>query len=173
MSGARGASTIATPRLVLRPLAWADAGAIVTGIDDLEVSRWMVLPPHPYTQADAEEFLAYAAGRADHWTILREGAFIGVISTDGELGYWLARPVWGQGIATEAVRAVLECHFADPAQESLRANHFAENTASARVLAKAGFIYTGERLRKRSRATGAEVESLCMNLSRAHWRVLM
>ena len=66
-----------------------------------------------------------------------------------------------------------KCHFADPAQESLRANYFAENTASARVLAKTGFIYTGERLRKRSRATGAEVESLCMNLSRAHWRVLM
>jgi RimJ/RimL family protein N-acetyltransferase len=60
-----------------------------------------------------------------------------------ELGYWIARPFWGQGIATEAGRALL-----DTARESLRlprlvAGHFTDNPASGRVLEKLGFRPTG------------------------------
>jgi RimJ/RimL family protein N-acetyltransferase len=61
-----------------------------------------------------------------------------------ELGYWIARPYWGLGYATEAARAVL-----DIARDSLRLNtlvagHFLDNPASGRVLEKVGFRPTGE-----------------------------
>lgn len=166
-------NVLETSRLTLRALTVDDGAAIVAGIGAYEVVRWLVVVPYPYTDAEAVEFLARVAGRPDHWAILHQGLLIGIISHDGELGYWLAKPFWGQGFASEAVRAVLGRHFADPAQDILRASHLTENTASARVLAKAGFIYTGERIRKVSRATGEEVESLGMALSRAHWQKFM
>ena len=60
-----------------------------------------------------------------------------------ELGYWVARPWWGRGIATEAGRALIA-----NARDSLRlkrlvAGHFTDNPASGRVLQKLGFRPTG------------------------------
>jgi len=58
-----------------------------------------------------------------------------------EFGYWLGRPYWRQGFATEAARA-----FVGEAAKlgELRAGHFVDNPASGRVLSKVGFAYTGE-----------------------------
>lgn len=58
-----------------------------------------------------------------------------------EVGYWLGRPFWGQGFATEVLQA-----FVAEAQAlgALEAGHFVDNPASGRVLAKGGFAYTGE-----------------------------
>ncbi|MFV0336589.1 MAG: GNAT family N-acetyltransferase [Tropicimonas sp.] len=166
----RGENGINTPRLTLRPLTGADAGVIIVGVGEYDIARWLLVVPHPYTRADAEAFLAFAAGRPDHWAITHAGALIGVISCDAELGYWLAKPFHGQGFATEAVLAVLERVFADPAREAVPATRRTGNAASARVLAKAGFTYTGARIRKQARAVGAEVESRCMILSRMRWQ---
>ena len=161
---------ISTGRLTLRPLIAADARVIVDGIGDLEVSRWLIVVPHPYTLADAEEFLGRACGRPDYLAITRDQALIGIISDDDELGYWLAKPFWGKGFASEALEAMLGRCFANPGRTEVRANHCTENTASGRVLAKAGFVYTGERLHRFARALGAVRESLCMILTRSRWR---
>ena len=49
---------IHTPRLLLRPQVEADIPAIVSGLNDWEVARWLTVVPFPYTQADGEEWIA-------------------------------------------------------------------------------------------------------------------
>jgi RimJ/RimL family protein N-acetyltransferase len=59
-----------------------------------------------------------------------------------ELGYWIARPHWGQGYATEAGLAVLEI-AATIGHRELIGSHFLDNPASGKVLRKLGFEPTG------------------------------
>jgi RimJ/RimL family protein N-acetyltransferase len=71
-----------------------------------------------------------------------------------EIGYWLGRPFWGRGLASEAV-----CAFTQEARSlgPLEAAHFVDNPASGRVLEKAGFAYTGEVDERFSLARGVKV----------------
>lgn len=69
------------------------------------------------------------------------------------LAYWIARPYWGQGYATEAVRAVLSLARAIGHRKVI-AYHFADNPASDRVLRKTGFVPTGSVSMRPSMACG-------------------
>ena len=60
-----------------------------------------------------------------------------------EIGYWLARPYWGQGIMTNVVRAACTYSIEQWNLVRITANVFEFNTASARVLEKNGFHLEG------------------------------
>ena len=60
-----------------------------------------------------------------------------------EFGYWIGEAYWGRGLATEAARALLDFVFAHYDVERVQAHCFAENRASARVLAKLGLTFEG------------------------------
>lgn len=100
---------------------------------------------------DAESFRAlWAKILADPTTrrrmILAEGEPAGyalVFARDGhrDVGYWIARERWGQGIATEALRLLLEEETGRP----LHATVAAHNRASMRVLERNGFRRVGEK----------------------------
>lgn len=141
--------------MLLRPGWREDAPALFQAIADERIVRNLATAPWPYTPADAEAFLARdrPADQAACLIFLRtEGAprLVGGIGfgrkpgdADAEFGYWIARPWWGQGIATEAGTALLA-----NARDSLRlprlvAGHFTDNPASGRVLQKLGFRPTG------------------------------
>jgi ribosomal-protein-alanine N-acetyltransferase len=62
-----------------------------------------------------------------------------------ELGYWLGQPFWGKGIATAAVRRIVEFGFEELHLRRIFADVFASNPASRRVLEKAGFQLEGVR----------------------------
>jgi ribosomal-protein-serine acetyltransferase len=62
-----------------------------------------------------------------------------------EIGYWVRGDRTGQGIATDAVRALAEAAFADDAITHLEIHHDAANVASRRVPEKVGFTRVGER----------------------------
>ena len=143
-----------TERLLLRPGWREDAPALCQAIGDERIVRNLAKAPWPYRLRDAEDFLTrerppHAAGgliflRTDGAPCLVGAIGIGP-SPDNvlELGYWVARPFWGQGIATEAGQAMLAY-----ARDSLRlprlvAGHFIDNPASGRVLQKLGFRPTG------------------------------
>ena len=65
-------------------------------------------------------------------------------ATEGaRLGYWLGRPFWGRGLATEAAEAMVHAYFAYAGGSVLSADARAENPASRRVLEKVGFVRTG------------------------------
>ena len=75
-----------------------------------------------------------------------------------EIGYWLARPFWGQGIMTEVVRALCGFAFAEWKLVRITAHVFDFNAASARVLEKNGFSLEGL-LRKHHRKAGRFLDS--------------
>ncbi len=164
---------ITTERLRLREPRHADAGRLAVLANDFDVARMTTSMPFPYTRADADAFLERMAARNRS----REAVFaiehadegaIGILGfhpKDGaapEIGYWIGRPYWGRGLATEAVRAALE--WADGAWASrwTIAGHFADNPASGRVLDKAGFLYTGEVKPLFSKARAAEAPTRMM-----------
>lgn len=152
-----------SPRLLLRPIFEEDWQAIHAGINDFGVVRMLASAPWPYREEDAREFAATPAARNSLRFVItlpgQNGApVIGTIGLElgqrgMELGYWLARPYWGRGYATEAGGAVIEI------ASMLGINHiqagFAlDNPASGRVLAKIGFQETGEVLEQFSRGRG-------------------
>ena len=161
-----------TPRLKLRPLRYGDAERVTEQISDFEVVRWLSRPPHPYTLADAEEFLDAVVtedGSGLHWAIEKGGTLIGVMGTQDHLGYWLGRDAWGQGIATEAGDAVIDAHFGLTEDEEIGSSYMVGNAASANVLHKLGFVETKPRMLY-VKALGTEVKSQALMLTRARWQ---
>ncbi len=61
----------------------------------------------------------------------------------GELGYWIGKPYWNQGYATEAAVAVLAFGFEDLQLNRIRAAHLTRNPSSGRVMEKAGMLLEG------------------------------
>ncbi len=162
-----------TERLLLRPGWPEDAEAIFAGIGEHAVVCNLARAPWPYTLKHAEEFLSRPAPDAlPRFVITMPGNhgsdLVGMVGLDRheddgagvvELGYWIARSHWGQGIATEAVRGVLEI-ARSIGIERIEAGHFTDNPASGRVLRKAGFRPTGERRAQFSLAPGEQSPSL-------------
>lgn len=159
-----------TPRLLLRP-AWAeDAHALHAAIADERIVRNLAQAPWPYGLADAERFVSRERGPNEPACLIflrTHGAprliggigFAATPAGETEFGYWIARPYWGLGFATEAGRAAL-----GHARHALRlprvvAGHFLDNPASGRVLHKLGFAPTGVTRPRYSAGRGDEALS--------------
>ena len=145
---------IRSERLFLRPVWPEDSIEILANIDDIAVARHLAHIPWPYRAEDARAFAALPQDpRFPHFLITRPLGADGVdvigtialadVGGEAMLGYWLARRVWGRGLATEAARGVLDLARVLGHQRVLAA-HFIDNAVSARVLEKLGFAPTGE-----------------------------
>lgn len=158
-----------TERLLLRPSWPEDAQALHKAVADEEIIRNLATVPWPYSFADAMEFAALQ--HPDQYPCafiwLRDGGVPRLVGTCGlaerngqaELGYWIARPYWGKGIATEAAKAMVDAARA-LGHQRLLASHFVDNPASGRVLRKAGFIPTGKREMRHSKGRGHATTSV-------------
>jgi RimJ/RimL family protein N-acetyltransferase len=164
-----------TERLSLRRPEELDVGAIVAIVGAWEVARRLARVPHPYDAADARFFLEHIVPAEWVWAITLQGCdtLIGTIgltpqegSDTAELGYWLSPVHWGQGIATEAGRAVISFGFETLGLPVITSGYFEDNRASGQVLRKLGFVDTGRTLRP-CLAAGGEVPSVSMELRRA------
>jgi RimJ/RimL family protein N-acetyltransferase len=148
--------SIRTDRLVLRPLALSDAARIALLAGDFDVASMTGTIPHPYNERMAGEWIgsALAGEEGTVFVIERDGALIGCVGYredekgGAELGYWLGKPYWGQGYATEASAAMVAYAFDDGGLDYLTIGHFADNSASARIIAKLGFTEQGEKIRE-------------------------
>ncbi|MEO8115942.1 MAG: GNAT family N-acetyltransferase [Phenylobacterium sp.] len=163
---------IATERLILRGPVREDAQRLAELLNDFNVAGMTSRIPHPYGPADAEAFLdrqsAKDAERDVGFVIEhRQFGLVGGLAFDAEdgkpeLGYWLGRPFWNRGYATEAVRGALGWARRDWRRSVVIAGHFSDNAASGQVLCKAGFLYTGDVQLRPSVARGAEVPTRMM-----------
>ena len=139
-------------RCVLRPWREGDEPSLVCHADNYEV--WRRLRdrfPRPYTQADAEWWIAYAR-RQDPQTAFAievHGEAAGGIGLElvsdierrsAEIGYWLGEAFWGEGITTAAVRALTGYGFEALGLTRIFAVPFASSYASIRVLEKCGYV---------------------------------
>jgi RimJ/RimL family protein N-acetyltransferase len=137
----------------------SDKCALVEHLNDRDIYERTLRIPFPYTDADADEWLALVAkttkqqGRSLHWAIrTADDALIGGCGFDGfqvgeshraEIGYWLAKPFWGRGIMTAVVQRVCRHAFEEFGLVKITAHVFLHNPASARVLQKCGFQEEG------------------------------
>jgi ribosomal-protein-alanine N-acetyltransferase len=161
-------------RLILRPPRPTDIEAMAVWLGDYDVAKNLSRVPWPYTEEHAEEFLALPPDGRHVFVIERRqgSAFLGCIGLhpDGnggyEFGYWLGKPYWGQGFATEAARRLVTYAFEKLGLETVHAGWFADNPASGHVLAKLGARHNGSR-RRFSRARDSEVLCHDMLLTRA------
>lgn len=158
-----------TPRLSLRPLTDLDADAIVSGIGNFDVSKWLAVVPYPYASEDARAFIGKVrdAGKP-FWGVLDDEGLQGIVSLDDELAYWLARDVWGRGYGFEAAHAAVAHWFSEATAGDLMSGFFAGNERSGALLRALGFEFT-EQVTRHARSFRQEVVSNRMRLTRARW----
>jgi len=143
--------------VALREWKIADAPALTEAINNKKVmDNLRDGLPFPYTEKDAEEFIGFVLnGEKDSryiFAICCDGKVVGCIGVyrkdnvhrlTGELGYYIAEPYWGRGIASEAVRQMCGYVFKNTDIVRIFAEPYANNAASCRVLEKAGFQFEG------------------------------
>ena len=148
MNGAPLPDRLDTARLTLRPFRAEDVERFVPLLGEWEVARWLARVPHPYGLEDGRAWVALTArNRAeraalDLLAVRRDDGQpvggIGVILSDGEVGYWLGLPHQGIGYGTEMLRAVVPAAFA-LGLPRLWARIAPDNQRSRRVLEKVDF----------------------------------
>ena len=146
-----------TARLILRPFRRSDASAVQELAGEREIADTTMNIPHPYENGMAEQWIGtheagYENGTSATFAIvLRDsGNLIGAIglqmdrsANKAELGYWVGRPYWNFGYATEATRAILAFGFDRLQLNRIQARHFARTPSSGRVMEKAGMVVEG------------------------------
>jgi RimJ/RimL family protein N-acetyltransferase len=105
--------------------------------------------PFPYSEAAAHHWIDGVEEREKVFGIEHEGDLIGICgftserNGDAELGYWIGKPYWGRGFATEAASAVVTYGYTKAGVRRFVCKHFSGNPGSARVIQKLGFKYIG------------------------------
>ena len=150
--------TLNTARLVLRQVELGDAPDVLVFRGDFEVQKYNgpVLRSVEQVQTLIKEVRAeYAAQQGITWavTLERSGRVVGLFGFHdwntyhrrAELGYDLARAYWGQGFASEAVRAIVHFGFERMNHNRIYANTITDNHESVRLLELIGFFREGTR----------------------------
>ncbi len=186
--GAEAALPIETARLRLRALQLADAPVVERLAGDWEIARYTGHIPHPYPSGGAapwiEETWAEAiAGKKVVAAIERraDASMVGCIELDmtqgagtGSLGYWVGRPFWGAGIASEAAAAMVALGFERLGLRQIEAAAVPANRRSIRVQEKLGLGLIGERLEAApARGTPMRVEVRVLNRAQSRRRLLV
>jgi RimJ/RimL family protein N-acetyltransferase len=154
-----------SPRLTYRPLQLSDAARITELAGDWDVARMTARIPYPYTLTQAHQWIGGLEPDEIVRAILLDGRLIGAIGynpdSEGafEFGYWIGRPWWGQGYATEAAETVVRHCFETAGIPKLTCCHFVDNPASARIIKKLGFHFIGP-CKAWCEARGEEVPTL-------------
>ena len=146
---------IRTERLLLRPWRMRDAAHLYEYAKDPQVGPAAGWPVH--RDVDHSREIIRTVFCAPHtFAVCRgeDGVPIGSIGlkmgeatdlTDRpdecELGYWIGRPFWGQGLIPEAVEAILEYAFAELGMQTVWCGYYDGNEKSKRVQEKCGFLY--------------------------------
>jgi len=165
----------------LAPVRPDDRSALVHHLQAREIWRNTLYIPYPYTKEDAdtwiEERIAHRREQPAEVTFAirnPDGTLIGVVGADdldvgtthrANLGYWLAKPYWGQGIMTRAARCYVRYALTQLDVVRLTAEVFVWNEASVRVLEKVGFQREG-RFRNHREKEGTLVDVFYYGLLR-------
>jgi ribosomal-protein-alanine N-acetyltransferase len=151
---------LVTSRLRLRPFEESDVDDLWPYVSDPELSKMMSWSAHT-ERAQTHDFIrmvnaGLTAATGVAWAIEFDGRAAGCISLESlvfalrawridraELGYWIAPPLWGKGLITEAAHAVIGCGFERIGLHKVTVGCIAENVGSRRVIEKLGFRPVG------------------------------
>lgn len=164
---------LTSERLVLRLPVMGDMDRLVDLIGDYEVTKWLSQVPWPYRRDHGLEWLKDANDPKSpnlSLAIANEDGLIGGIGfaayqTAPNIGYWLGKPYWGQGLMSEAVETLLAFAFDELDSEEVVSSVFDHNIASLRLQERFGFKVTGSNV-DFSVARSNEVPGVTTALSR-------
>ena len=150
---------IETKRLIIRPFKASDYKRVAEVCGDYDVAKMTLAIPHPYTEENAKGFIEYTLEsskkkesyeyavcfKEDRDTVVGCMGLMHVNKTasKAELGYWIDKAHWNQGVATEAATAMIRFAFDYLKLHSVIARHAAHNPASGKVMKKCGMKYVG------------------------------
>ena len=144
--------TLKTARLILRPWCEDDAEDLYKYASDPEVGPPAGWPPHTSVE-NSREIIKNVLSAPETYAVCQKGTCkpigsIGLHRNDlaeqddeYELGYWLGKPFWGQGLIPEASRELLRYAFEDLGMNRIWCGHYDGNIKSRRVQEKLGFVY--------------------------------
>ena len=171
-----------TERILLRPWLDSDAEALFKYASDPDVGPRAGWPPHKSVEESLEIIRTVFSGEgiwAVEWK--ETGEPIGCVGylpasasnlkieeDQAEVGYWIAKPYWGKGICTEAMRLVVDYCFNVKKFTTLWGDYFPENPASGKVMEKCGFKDTGKEVLCPNLEVGSDRPVRVMKLVSSH-----
>lgn len=147
---------IETERLILRPWEESDADTLFKYASDPDIGPIAGWPPHTSVENSREIIRTVFAAPETYAVVLKETGepvgSCGIMFSDSlhsaemkqneaEIGYWIGKPYWGQGLIPEAVKALLARGFNDLHLDAAWCGHYDGNTKSKRVIEKCGFKF--------------------------------
>ena len=147
--------TFETERLILRPWREDDAESLYKYASDPEVGPKAGWSPHTSVE-DSRQIIRQVLSVPETYAVcLKEsGEAVGSVglkmgdatdmtdrADECELGYWIGRPFWGQGLIPEASRELLRHAFEELNMQAVWCGYYDGNTKSRRVQDKLGFVY--------------------------------
>lgn len=154
-----GTQRLETPRLILRRFEVEDAAAMYRNwASDADVTKFLTWTPHPNEEVSrallSDWVSRYTDCRYYHWAIVpKDGETepigsiavmeIKELTASAHVGYCIGKAWWHQGIAAEALKAVMDFLFDLVGAERIEARHDPRNPNSGRVMQKCGMRYEG------------------------------
>ena len=143
-----------TERLILRPWLETAAKDLYTYAKAPEVGPPAGWPPHEREEQSRQIIRDVLSAPETYAVCLKDGTAIGSIGLkmgenttlpdredECELGYWIGKPYWGQGLIPEASRALLQYAFQELGMRAVWCGYYEGNEKSRRVQEKLGFVY--------------------------------
>lgn len=143
-----------TKRLILRPWQESDAASLYAYAKDPEVGPPAGWPPHTSEENSRDIIRNVLSAPETYAVCLKNGEAIGSVGlklkgytdlTDREdeceLGYWIGKPFWGQGLIPEAAGELLRHAFEELNMRAVWCGYYEGNEKSRRVQEKLGFVY--------------------------------
>lgn len=174
-----------TARIILRPWQEDDAEVLFKYASDPELGPLAGWPPHKSVD-ESREVIRTLFSKEGMWAVVWKATgepigCVGYLSASdsnlaieadtAEVGYWIARPYWGIGICTEALRLIVDHCFKEKGFTTLWGCYFPDNPASGRVMEKCGFEFTGKEVLCPNLKVGAERPVKVMKLKKNTKRV--
>lgn len=173
-----------TERLILRSWHESDAHAIYKYAKDPRIGPIADWPVHTDEEYSRQIIRDVLSAPETYAVVLKEtgepvgsvGLLIGACSNfkisdrEGEIGYWIGVPYWGQGLIPEAVTEMLRHGFEDLKLHKIWCGSFAGNINSARVQDKCGFKYQRTVEGAYSELIGMKRDIRISLMTRWHWK---
>jgi len=145
-------------RIILRRWTDDDAETLFKWASDHDLGPRAGWPPHKSVEESLDAIHTFFKNETTWAVVLKEtNEVIGCVGYHpaeksniqieddcGEVGYWIAKPFWNKGLATEALKIVIDFCFNVKKMRMLYGDHFIDNPASGKVMEKCGFVPTGE-----------------------------
>lgn len=178
---------IETERLIIREWKNSDMKSLIENINNINVTKYLLVVPYPYTKKDAKWWLNHCMKELKKKprksyqfaiALKRDNKLIGGMgfsdindfSNTGEIGYWISEKCWGQGMTSEAIEAVLRLAFKKLKLRRVNWPVFIENKASNHLATKFGAVLEGK-IRKacRAKSTGKIHDENFYGLLKEDW----